>query len=692
MAIELGAAYISILPSTAKLAPAIRQEIRKVEGEAARGGERAGDSYGSRFSAALGRWTKRGLLAGAAGVSLLGAAGVKTAADLEQSQIGFETMLGSAEKANTFLAQIKKTAAQTPFELPGLTQASQRLLAFGFEAKDVIPTLTTLGDAASGLGLGAEGLDRIVTAVGQIQAKGKVQGEELLQLTEAGIPAQRILRNELGLTADEFETMQRKGQITADKAIPALMRGIKDGTSGMAGETAKFGGLMEKQSQSLTGLFSTLKDTVLVGTADAIRPLMPMLKDGLSGAIEFLGPALASAGAGLATFVSGMQDGTGAGGIFADVVTALWDVLKGAASVGASVVGWLADHKGVVVTLTVAYGALRLAMIAHTVAQKAAAAGGFVAMLTKWASGIRIVTFAQKAWTAAVWLTNIALRANPIGIIITALTLLGAGLALAWAKSETFRAIVTGAFNGVRTAASAVFNWLKSAVSSAIGFVRNNWKLLVAILGGPLGAAAVLIASNFGKIKSTITSAINGAVKIVKGFPGKIRDLASDFLSAGKHIGSKVMSGLGSGLKSATGFVGDLAGSIKRAVNSALRLPVTIKGPGPLPDFSIPAFAKGTNFAPGGVALVGEEGPELVNLPRGSQVKTASDTARLARDLRASAPAPSAVSPAANHLASLPSTLRITHLDPLLRWIEVAVEEGIDGLVAHSEQIGMNHV
>lgn len=330
MAIELGAAYISILPSTDKLAPAIRRELGSVQGAAAKQGEQNGRSFAGGFKRSFARYAlSRGLFAGAAGASLLGGAGIKTAAELEQSKIGFETMLGSAKKAESFLDQIKKTAAATPFELEGLTQSSQKLLAFGFNVKKVIPTLTTLGDAASGLGVGQDGLDRIILAVGQIQAKGKVQSDELLQLTENGIPALKILANGFHKSTGEMQAMVTKGVVPASKAIPLLLDGIKNGTKGAAGETAKFGGLMEKQSTSLAGLWSTLHDTVLVGLANALDPLIPTIKDGLTLGINKLAPAMASAGKETAQFIQEMKDGTGNGGKFADVIKTIYSTGKG---------------------------------------------------------------------------------------------------------------------------------------------------------------------------------------------------------------------------------------------------------------------------------------------------------------------------------------------------------------------------
>ncbi len=84
--------------------------------------------------------------------------------------------------------------------------------------------------------------------------------------------------------------------------------------------------------------------------------------------------------------------------------------------------------------------------------------------------------------TAATWALNVAMRANPIGIIITLLTLLAVGFVLVWKHSERFRAIVTGAFSAV------------------VGFVRRNWPLMLAILTGPIGLAVLAIMRHKDKI------------------------------------------------------------------------------------------------------------------------------------------------------------------------------------------------
>ncbi|WP_446897425.1 hypothetical protein ACSVC9_10405 [Clostridium sp. LBM24168] len=94
--------------------------------------------------------------------------------DFEQTQMAFTTMLKSAQKANSFLFQAQNMANATPFEFPQLADASKKMLAFGWNVKQILPDLSTIGDAASGLGLGADGINQITLALGLITLFGRV--------------------------------------------------------------------------------------------------------------------------------------------------------------------------------------------------------------------------------------------------------------------------------------------------------------------------------------------------------------------------------------------------------------------------------------------------------------------------------------------------------------------------------------
>ena len=193
------------------------------------------------------------VLAGmAAGMTALGAAAVRSAAQMEQNRVAFTTLLRSAEKAKRFLAAMEKFAATTPFELPGVLAASKRLLAFGFTAEQVLPILRAVGDSAAALGLGEDGIQRMTLAIGQMQAKGKIQAQEMLQLAEAGVPAWELLAKAIGVDIPTAMKMAEEGQISAAQGIQAIV----------AGMNAKFSGMMEAQAQTINGIMSNIRDSV----------------------------------------------------------------------------------------------------------------------------------------------------------------------------------------------------------------------------------------------------------------------------------------------------------------------------------------------------------------------------------------------------------------------------------------------
>ena len=123
---------------------------------------------------------------------------------VEQSKIAFESLLGSQEKAKQMLADIDEFAAKTPFEKVSLTPLVQQLIGMGFEAQKALPTLQVLGDSMAALGRGQDDLNGVVLALGQIQTKGKLSAEELMQLAERGLPVFQILEQQLGLTKKQL--------------------------------------------------------------------------------------------------------------------------------------------------------------------------------------------------------------------------------------------------------------------------------------------------------------------------------------------------------------------------------------------------------------------------------------------------------------------------------------------------------
>lgn len=187
----------------------------------------------------------------AGGILNMGIASVQAAAQMRQYEIAFQTMLKSAEAGTQMLRDLQQFAAETPFDVPGVVSAGQQLMAFGFKAEEIIPMLTNLGDAASGLGLGTEGVSRLAYALGQMQTSGKLNAQDMMQLTSAGISAWDMLAQAAGKTVAEMKDLCSKGAIDSKAAVQTIVAGMND----------QFGGMMAKTSDEVAGLLANIEET-----------------------------------------------------------------------------------------------------------------------------------------------------------------------------------------------------------------------------------------------------------------------------------------------------------------------------------------------------------------------------------------------------------------------------------------------
>ena len=187
-----------------------------------------------------------------------GAASIKAAAQMRQYEIAFQTMLKSADEGTQMLRDLQKFAAETPFDVPGVVSAGQQLMAFGFKAKEVIPMLTSLGDAAAGLGQGTAGVSRLAYALGQMQTSGKLNAQDMMQLTSAGISAWDMLADAAGVSIAEIKDMTSKGMVDSKEAVKVIVAGMDE----------EFGGMMAKTSTEVSGLLANIEETA--GTTSAV--------------------------------------------------------------------------------------------------------------------------------------------------------------------------------------------------------------------------------------------------------------------------------------------------------------------------------------------------------------------------------------------------------------------------------------
>jgi tape measure domain-containing protein len=225
----------------------------------------AGKLNGLR-GAAVGLGSAFGGIAAVLGLIQAGRFVFAKTAEVQSQSRSLAILAGSAEKAGQIIKELQDLGAVTPFTSTELIDSAKRLQAFGVEADKVVETTRRLADASGATGAELSGL---VTAYGQVQAKGRLQGEELLQFQERGIALQEELRKMYGMTGEEFQKALSKGQVSAKAVEVALANLTSTGGKYANGAIA--------QSDTLNGRLSTLQDNVDGVAREVGKVLTPAL-------------------------------------------------------------------------------------------------------------------------------------------------------------------------------------------------------------------------------------------------------------------------------------------------------------------------------------------------------------------------------------------------------------------------------
>lgn len=540
----------------------------------------------------------------AAGTAMVGAGlkSIQMGAQFEQSQVAFTQMLGSAEKSDAFLKQLFDFAAKTPFEFTGLQDASRRLLAYGFEANEIIPIMTRVGDAVSALGGGTAEINRATLALGQMQAKGKVSGEEMRQLAELGIPVWDMLAKKIGTSIPEAMKLSEKGAIDAQTGINAVLDGMGQ----------KFAGGMDKQSKTVLGLWSTLKDTLSQTLVKIGTKLIETfhIQDVMSGAITALG---GFADVLINKVIPFLEKNSGlipivAGTIFAMMVPALWAMATAAWAALVPILAFAAPF----IAIGALVAALYLAWNNNFLGIRDIVAG-FVA----WFQGAvtAIGTFFGNVWTGIQtaitnflnWVNTVLVPAFTLAFQILSfpLIILWDIFVLAWAGiswvMQKFLEWIGATFG---PSFNAGMNFIKNILDVVGKFFGTIWDAITNTLkkfGDWLHKTfSPIIASGFESIQTMLTNLKKFWENIWNGISSFVKGIAEGIIGFVKSMINGLID-LFNGLIKGANKVGEKVGGF-------IKIP------------EIPHLAAGTDNFSGGTALVGENGPELVYLPRGSQV------------------------------------------------------------------------
>lgn len=190
--------------------------------------------------------------------------------EFQQFEIAFETMLGSGQKAKGMISDLANLAASTPFDMKGVVNGAKQLLAYGFAANEITDTMRRLGDVSAGLGLNLQDLTWLY---GTTMVQGRLFTRDLMQFTGRGIPLTEELAKQFGVTKDKVSELVTAGKV----GFPEVKKAIESLTN----EGGKFGGLMEKQSHSITGQVSNIKDTIEMAINDLGTQTEGLMNDAL---------------------------------------------------------------------------------------------------------------------------------------------------------------------------------------------------------------------------------------------------------------------------------------------------------------------------------------------------------------------------------------------------------------------------
>lgn len=176
---------------------------------------------------------------------------VQLADSITTSTIFFETKLGSKDAGNSMMSDIMEFAKTTPFDTQGVVDGVKSMMAYGIETENVMEYMEKIGNVTSAMGAGEAGIESITRALGQMKSAGRVNAQDMMQLTSVGVTAWDYLAKGMGKTVAEVRELSQDGALAADEAIKHIMNGLSE-----------YDGMMDKMSNTtVSGLWSNIKDT-----------------------------------------------------------------------------------------------------------------------------------------------------------------------------------------------------------------------------------------------------------------------------------------------------------------------------------------------------------------------------------------------------------------------------------------------
>ncbi|MGP5931617.1 tape measure protein [Corynebacterium glyciniphilum] len=240
---ELGVGYISVVPTVKDVTPGIKKALGGAEPAAAQAGGAAGEKYNGAFGKVAGKlggaMKKTALGAGVAAGGAITAGitkGIGRLNSIEQAEAKLTGLGNSGRQVGSIMEDALASVKGTSFGLEEAATTAAGMVAAGIKpGKELEGVLTTVGDTATIAGRSMADMGQIF---GSVAAKGKLQGDDMLQLLAGGIPVLQLLGDELGKTSEEISEMVSKGEIDFATFESAMRNGM-GGAAQEAGQTAE---------------------------------------------------------------------------------------------------------------------------------------------------------------------------------------------------------------------------------------------------------------------------------------------------------------------------------------------------------------------------------------------------------------------------------------------------------------------
>ena len=498
------------------------------------------------------------------------------------------TLTGNAEEGKKMVDmtnQMAQAAANSTEMVDGMNQKFYAVTHNTELTKQQTQAILTLQDA---FGQTDAAVENFATQWAQMIANGKVQGQDMMSIInvfpEMKNQLKEVAAQELGITdmtADKYAELQKDGKITAEMAqkalfelqdkykdatanfsttigglertiqsrMPAVVAAFRDPIDKMKNPflqqignwvadpntETKFKDLGEHVSKGLGTIMDAFSKVFNLGNGtDKLNGLM----DGLNKFVDNLSKSIANNAPKIVAFFKEVKDSLGA--VFSigkDFAGGVWevavDMIKGVAGAFNLMTGNGKKAKGPVTSLSKALGGIAKHKTAiKTVGSLFAAyfVGSKVALgITAVVKGIHAWRTATVGMTAAQKLLNLALASNPIGLIVTAVTLAITSLVLLYKHNKKFKEFVDNMFKAAKKAFEKIFKVTKEIFGKIIDFFKKDWKQVLLFIANPIAGAFALIYKHNKKFKKFVDSTVDHVKDMAKGVAKHMSNLKKDW-------------------------------------------------------------------------------------------------------------------------------------------------------------------